>query len=320
MDDTIGSSEMSALSIAAIRELARGTGPDQALIDKLEADPRAGVKAIAKQLRRSRDKLEKQRARQEELREIEKAHHAAGRALIAGVDEAGRGPLAGPVVAASVILPPDADLPGLDDSKKLSHAKREQLYDEIIAQALHWGIGMVDSEEIDNTNILVSAMKAMRGAVKNMKQEPDIALIDGNHLPGLTCDERALIDGDARCLSIAAASILAKVTRDRIMVEMDAVYPGYGFSSHKGYGAESHVAAIRQLGPSDIHRLTFKIVTRVAPAGTAARILTARLENAPSKKTFNAVVRSISHLRDYMKKRDVEELREVYRRCSSRFE
>ena len=312
-------SELDSLSISQIRELAVTVGPDESFIDRLAADSRAGVNALAKKLIRDRDKLTKQSARQEELKAFERKLRGEGFSCIAGVDEAGRGPLAGPVVAGAVILPEDVDLPGLDDSKKIPKAKREELFDLVTSQALYWGIGMVDNEEIDNTNILAAAMKAMRIAVKTMKKTPDIALIDGNRAAGSECRERTVIDGDARCLSIAAASIIAKVTRDRIMLDMDEMYPGYGFAGHKGYGAQSHIAAIAGKGPSDIHRLTFRVVTKVAPVGTVASIMRRRLENAPSKKTFEAIVNSIARLREYMKRPDIEELRDVYRSCSERF-
>ncbi|NNE57724.1 MAG: ribonuclease HII [Hellea sp.] len=175
---------------------------------------------------------------------------------VCGVDEAGRGPLAGPVVAAAVILDP-ANLPsGLNDSKVLSHGVRELLMNDIFVMS-SVGIGIAEPEEIDRANILGATMIAMRRAVENLPVKPEAALIDGNKAPPLSCQTRTLIKGDARCLSIAAASIVAKVTRDRLMVEADLRYPGYGFARHKGYATEIHRAQIKALGPCPIHRRSF---------------------------------------------------------------
>lgn len=178
--------------------------------------------------------------------------------LTAGVDEAGRGPLAGPVAVAAVILDPRRPIPGLDDSKKLSERKRETLYAQIIEHALAWHIVLVDPDEIDALNIFHATMTGMRRAVTGLAPAPHQALIDGNKLPpGLPCAARAIVGGDALEPSIGAASILAKVTRDRLMVAMDATYPGYGFAVHKGYPTPTHLAALRRLGPCPQHRRSF---------------------------------------------------------------
>ena len=182
---------------------------------------------------------------------------AEGYAALCGIDEAGRGPLAGPVCAAAVMLPPGLVLPGLNDSKKLSEKRREALYDEIIASALHYGIAFATVEEIEEHNILGATFLAMRRAYAQLGVTPDLALVDGNRDPGLDAPTRCVVKGDATCADIAAASILAKVTRDRYMLQMAERYPAYGFEKHKGYGTAAHYAAIREYGPCEIHRPSF---------------------------------------------------------------
>lgn len=178
---------------------------------------------------------------------------------VCGVDEAGRGPLAGPVVAAAVILTPARIPEGLNDSKALSSKQRELLLNAIEKNA-QIGIGIAEPEEIDRINILGATLAAMRRAVLALPLSPNTALIDGNKLPNLPCEAQAIVKGDSRSLSIAAASIVAKVTRDRLMVEADARYPGYGLAGHKGYPTKAHMEAVRDLGPSPIHRFSFKPV------------------------------------------------------------
>ncbi len=193
-----------------------------------------------------------------ELWEFEHAATEEGFSLICGVDEAGRGPLAGPVCAAAVILPPDLELEGLNDSKKLSEKRREALYPLICEQALAYGIAFASEQEIDEINILQATFLAMRRAVEQLGQKPDLALVDGNREPDFgDIPVRTIIKGDSRSANIAAASILAKVTRDRFMLEQDAVYPQYGFAVHKGYGTQKHYAALREYGPCPIHRRSF---------------------------------------------------------------
>ena len=199
-----------------------------------------------------------------DLWEIEKEFTLQGFAHICGTDEAGRGPLAGPVYAAAVILPPDLEIPGLDDSKKLTEKKREALFDVICEKALAYQIALCTNTEIDEINILAASMLAMRRAVEGLSVAPDIVLADGNRDPepvyhGARIESRAIVKGDARCRSIAAASILAKVSRDRFMLEMDKLYPGYGFAKHKGYPTRDHYAAIAALGPCPIHRRSFRL-------------------------------------------------------------
>jgi ribonuclease HII len=188
---------------------------------------------------------------------FEESANSNGFTYVAGIDEAGRGPLAGPVMAAAVILPVGLSINGVDDSKKLSPDKREKLFEIIMAEALSVGIGIVSPAEIDRINILQATRSAMLAAVQQLSPQPDYLLIDGISTIDGTIPQKTIIKGDSLSLSIASASIIAKVTRDRLMIEMDSKYPGYGFAGHKGYGSAAHMDAIRRLGPSPIHRLTF---------------------------------------------------------------
>lgn len=192
-----------------------------------------------------------------ELWELENEIYAEGFDLICGVDEAGRGPLAGPVCAAAVILPRDIEIAGLNDSKKLTDKKRETLYDVICENALTYGIAFASVEEIESINILNAAMLAMNRAIEKLTPQPQLALIDGNRNSAINIPSRCVIKGDAKCADIAAASILAKVTRDRYMLEMAEKYPEYHFEKHKGYGTKLHYEALREYGPSEIHRPSF---------------------------------------------------------------
>lgn len=189
--------------------------------------------------------------------EYEKQAIAEGYTTVCGIDEAGRGPLCGPVCAAAVILPVDCEIEGINDSKKLSEKKREKLYDEIIRKAVCYAVSMVPADVIDEINILQATFLAMRNAVSGLSVQPDIALIDGNQKPGLTIEERTIVKGDAKSISIAAASILAKVTRDRYMLEADTKYPEYKFAQHKGYGTKLHYEMLAEYGLCPEHRRTF---------------------------------------------------------------
>ena len=192
-----------------------------------------------------------------DLWEIQNGYAAEGYQSICGVDEAGRGPLAGPVCAAAVILPPGFEIPGLNDSKQLTDKKRRELFPVIKAQAIAWGIAMVDEKVIDEINILNATFQAMKGAIAQLSVRPDLALIDGNRVTDFGVPAIPIVKGDARVASIAAASILAKVARDEYMEKMDEVYPAYGFAVHKGYGTKRHYAAVDQYGLCPIHRKTF---------------------------------------------------------------
>lgn len=180
-----------------------------------------------------------------------------GHQLVCGVDEAGRGPLAGPVCAAAVILPADVDIPGLNDSKKLTDKRRRELYPIIKEQAIAYGIAFADEKEIDEINILQATFRAMERAVSQLSTKPDFVLVDGNKLPVLDVPAEAVVQGDSRSASIAAASILAKVTRDDVMLELAQTYPAYGFDIHKGYGTKAHYEALRNHGACPAHRLSF---------------------------------------------------------------
>ena len=188
---------------------------------------------------------------------IENQHFANGIVTICGVDEAGRGPLAGPVCAAAVILPPNLEIPGLTDSKKLSDKRRRELYPVIMEKAVAFGIGLASHEEIDEINILQSTFLAMERAMAQLNVRPDLALIDGNRQKDFGLPVETVVKGDSLSASIAAASVLAKVTRDDIMVAMAQEYPGYGFEIHKGYGTKAHYEALEKLGASPIHRKSF---------------------------------------------------------------
>lgn len=188
---------------------------------------------------------------------IEESCHAEGYRVICGVDEAGRGPLAGPVCAAAVILPEGLEIPGLTDSKKLTDKKRRELFPLIQEQAIAYGIGMASQQEIDEINILQATFLAMKRALSQLSVQPDLALIDGNRETDFGLPVKTVVKGDSLSANIAAASILAKVTRDDLMLEMAETYPQYGFDVHKGYGTKAHYAALREFGPCEIHRMTF---------------------------------------------------------------
>ena len=209
----------------------------------------------------SGEKLEKELARLEAMREYEDTYDAC--AYICGIDEAGRGPLAGPVVAAAAVLPKDCQIFYLNDSKKLSEKKRDLLFDEIKEKAVAYGIGIGSPQVIDEINILQATYEAMRQAISQLNVIPEILLNDAVTIPGVDIMQVPIVKGDAKSVSIAAASILAKVTRDRMMMEYDQIYPEYGFAKHKGYGTAAHIAALKEYGPCPIHRRTFikKFVT-----------------------------------------------------------
>ena len=212
------------------------------------------TKAEEKELKKQ-EKLKKEIARCEELKRYEREYESFG--YICGIDEVGRGPLAGPVVAGAVILPKDCDILYINDSKKLSEKRREELYDIIMEKAVAVGIGYSSHIRIDEINILQATYEAMREAISKLSIKPDILLNDAVTIPEVDIKQVPIIKGDAKSLSIGAASIIAKVTRDRLMIEYDKEYPGYGFASNKGYGSAAHIAAIKEIGPCEIHRRSF---------------------------------------------------------------
>ena len=201
---------------------------------------------------------EKEQERLEKLKEIEKGLYEKGARRICGIDEAGRGPLAGPVVVAAVIMPEDSFIEGVNDSKKVSEKKREKLYDEITSNAIAWGVGIIDQKEIDDINILNATKKGLTTALMQLTEKPDIILVDAlTGIDTLGIPYQSIIKGDAKSYSIAASSIIAKVTRDRIMRQWDEIYPEYGFEKHKGYGTKAHIEVIKNNGICPIHRKSF---------------------------------------------------------------
>lgn len=225
------------------------------LIAFYEGDARSGVQAAVASARKRIESYEREVQRTEEMKRYERQYDAYS--YICGIDEVGRGPLAGPVVAGAVILPKNCSLLYLNDSKKLSEKKREELYEEIMGSALAVGTGYNTPARIDEINILQATYEAMREAVRALSPEPDLLLNDAVTIPGIGIRQVPIIKGDAKSISIAAASIVAKVTRDRLMVKYDEIYPEYGFASHKGYGSSAHIEAIRKYGPTPIHRKSF---------------------------------------------------------------
>ena len=225
------------------------------LYQKYVEDTRSGVQKLIEKYRRMEQKREQELARVEKMMSYERKY--ADYDYICGIDEVGRGPLAGPVVAGAVILPKDCKILYINDSKQLSEKKREELYEEIMEKAVAVGIGMTGPARIDEINILQATYEAMCQAITNLSVQPDLLLNDAVAIPEVTIPQVPIIKGDAKSASIAAASIVAKVTRDRMMVEYDKIMPGYGFASNKGYGAQAHIDALKKLGPTPIHRATF---------------------------------------------------------------
>jgi ribonuclease HII len=249
-----------ALAELRIRFATGGESPTPAVIRALRRDEREGARALAEALAARERRTSREHRRMTALFAYERELAQVGHVRVAGVDEVGMGPLAGPVVAAAVILPGDAVLPGLDHSKRLSRAARERLAREIDAIAIDRALGWVEPEEIDRLNIYQAGLVAMQRAVLNLKEPPDALLVDARRVPGISCRQEAFVGGDARIAAIAAASIVAKVWRDAHMAELDRHHPGYGFARHAGYGTAEHLEALGTLGPSPIHRHSFEPV------------------------------------------------------------
>lgn len=226
-------------------------------IEKHMEDERAGVVSVVESAKKKLDTINKEIIRSEKMLEFEKKYYELGAEYICGIDEVGRGPLAGPVVTCAVILPKNEKILYLNDSKQLSKKKREELYDIIIDKAVAYGIGIVSEERIDEINILQATYEAMRMAINNLSVKPDILLNDAVKIPGVDIKQIPIIKGDALSASIAAASIVAKVTRDRMMASYGEIYPEYDFGSNMGYGSAKHIAAIKEIGPCPIHRKSF---------------------------------------------------------------
>ena len=244
-------------SIGEIREEFQKASEEECLnlCELYKDDTRKGVQALIVKVQKQKEKLEAEKLRIKAMKKYEYEYDHVG--WICGIDEAGRGPLAGPVVAGAVILPKDCQLLWLNDSKKLSEKKREELYDVIMEHAISVGVGYASPARIDEINILQATYEAMREAVSKLSVQPSILLNDAVRIPGIEIPQVPIIKGDAKSVSIAAASIIAKVTRDRLMTEYDKLMPEYGFAGHKGYGSAAHIEAIRKYGPSPIHRNTF---------------------------------------------------------------
>ena len=245
------------LSVAEAKELLQSAGEKELpeLIRRLEQEEKAGVRKVAEQAVKKMEAFRRERDRMAGLWKYERAHpecHA-----ICGVDEAGRGPWVGPVVAGAVIFPKDCDILYINDSKKLSEKKREELYSVILEKAVAWGVGIVSPQRIDEINILQATYEAMRDAIRSLDPQPDLLLNDAVKIPGISVLQIPIVKGDAQSASIGAASILAKVTRDRIMREYDSQYPEFHFAENKGYGTAAHIEALRRLGPTPIHRRSF---------------------------------------------------------------
>lgn len=249
--------KMEVKKISEVKEELKAAKEEElpSFIETYESDMRPGVIKLVAQAKKSLEKLEAEMARIEQLKFYEKEYAQFGH--VCGIDEVGRGPLAGPVVAGAVILPENCSILYINDSKKLTAKKREELYSVIMDQAVAVGIGMVSPQRIDEINILQATYEAMRQAIQNLSVTPDILLNDAVTIPDVSIRQVPIIKGDAKSISIGAASIVAKVTRDRLMEEYDAILPGYGFASNKGYGSAAHIAAIKANGPTPVHRRTF---------------------------------------------------------------
>lgn len=248
-------------TIAQIKEKLQSENINQQYLNRLKNDDRIGVRKLVKQYEKQQEQLKIEREKFEKMTEIEYRLYEKNYKLIAGIDEVGRGPLAGPVVAAAVILPKDFELIGLNDSKQLNEDKRNKFYEIIREQALDIGIGISGNDEIDEINIFEATKLAMKRAVLDLNQAPSYLLIDAVQLNDLPIEQQSIVKGDSKSISIAAASIVAKVTRDSMMKKLHEQYPMYHFNSNMGYGTKEHLEALKQFGPSPVHRKSFKPVS-----------------------------------------------------------
>ena len=308
--------DIARMTIIEIREYvaAARVDPGDGVWEALLGDSRAGVRSIIEVELRRRARMSKERARLAALRKHERELWDNGSVRVAGLDEAGCGPLAGPVVAAAVVLD-DGDIEGVNDSKKLTPERREELFDVIMERAVDVGVGRVSHETIDRINILEAAREAMRRALAELDTQPDHALVDGRELPGITCPQTAIPGGDELSAPIAAASIIAKVTRDREMVELDAEYPGYGFAKHKGYTTAEHLAAITKLGPCGIHRVSFEIVREAAGGFSPAYVRFRRLLTSATRKSeLRSIAKAIKEVAGDLSEYELSRLRALYKR------
>ena len=310
--------ELSGMTVREVREYVAGAHPEpgDSLWLALLNDPRKGVQGLCGSLARRRDSERYACEREERMRRSEAACWQAGAEHVAGVDEAGRGPLAGPVVAAAVVLPRDLSIRGIDDSKKLTAERREELFGLIRRDAVAVGTGIVSESVIDEINILRATHRAMREALAGLGVTPDHVLMDGDPVPELGFPQTAINQGDSKSTAIAAASIIAKVTRDRMLVGLDEKYPGYGFARHKGYGTKEHISALMRLGPCEIHRRSFGVVLDAAGgmselyAGFRSALLA-----APDPDRLERIAREIAREKERLESYELSKLRGLYKRC-----
>ena len=307
--------DIAGLTIAEVREQVAAWASDHPGWAELENDRRVGVRKLAVEWRRREARQQQECERRTKMLHFEKRHWDQGARRVAGVDEAGRGCLAGPVVAAAVVLSPDCAIVGLDDSKKLSPSRREALYEQILVGALSIGVGQVEAGEIDRLNILQASLKAMRMALDVLDAAPDRVLIDGHITPQSPYPEQAIIDGDARSLSIAAASIIAKVRRDRLMCDYADRYPEYGFASHKGYGSSEHMAALSAHGPCALHRRSFGPVAELIsePRSELYASFEEGLYDCATSDELERLAQLIKQAAYQIGAGELEELRAIYR-------
>jgi len=304
------------------KEASAKADPGEALAllrRNLSEDPRKAARSLLRRYERRVEKRMKESARLEVLWRYERGAQEKGARSVAGIDEAGRGPLVGPVVAAAVILPRDADLPGLDDSKKLTAQNRERLHDAIRGLAEGVGVGQASAREIDEHNIYRASQLAMERAVAALPRPPDHLLLDAMRLPSCShIPQDRIVHGDALSASVAAASIVAKVTRDRLLLELDAKFPMYGFARHKGYGTAEHLEALRLHGPCPEHRRSFGPVAAVVggvPDGAGFDYWKGRIEAAADPEALEEAGRMIRVVgRKKMDPEDVQRLRDLYRK------
>ena len=304
------------MTLAQMGELVEDLSPEnKELLALLEKDRRVGARRLALKFHRRLELQEAEKDRIQRLTKLERSFWDRDIKWVAGVDEVGRGCLAGPVVAAAVILPPQVGILALDDSKKLKPEKREELLQEIVEKAAAVGLGQVEAEEIDRINILQASLKAMRLALAQLRFKPQQVLVDGDRTPQSPFPEMAVADGDARSQSIAAASVVAKVYRDRLMLERERQYPQYGFGRHKGYGTHQHLYALQQHGLCPLHRRSFRPVARLVDKRRSSEfvIFRKRLENSRSHGELERSGRRIRSVRDQLSVQELQDLRRIYK-------
>ncbi|MEK7483636.1 MAG: ribonuclease HII, partial [Planctomycetota bacterium] len=309
-------SDFQSLSVSAIKAQLTKTESSALpnLLEKIKADPRVSVQKLAQQWEMMRRKQQSEEQRLEALQRFEKEARQKRFQIIAGVDEAGRGPLAGPVCVAACILPEKWDLPYLNDSKKLSEKKRLELEKQIKKQALAYSILLSPAEEIDRVNILQATIKTAYAVLAQLNPAPDYVLTDSLKLPKLRVPHRAIDHGDALSCSIAAASILAKTHRDRLLLELDAEFPQYGFKSHKGYGSAGHCQALQNYGPSTLHRLSFNKVpasSQLLHSKSFQEFVT-RFQECRSLEQLESIGKEIHLKKLVLPLREISELRKLY--------